>query len=103
MKGRIAIACIALFVAGPALAGADPISQLADQTGLSERKVRMIVGARTAYAEYRYTYDRSLAKFKAGIGEENYQRLISGESITVQGKDGVQVRIASLHGAEPAS
>lgn len=83
MYARIVLAAVAIAMTSPALANDNPVEELASQTGLSERKVKMILGDRTAYAEYPYTYDRSLKQFKAAIGEANYQRLISGQPIVL--------------------
>jgi len=55
------------------------VGDLARLTGLSERNVRMIVGDRTAHADYRCCYERKLKQFKEAVGEENYQRLVNGK------------------------
>lgn len=96
MKARLASIAVAMMVVtAPAWAAENPVRELARETGLSERKVQMILGTRTAFAEYTYTYDRALEKFKAGIGEERYQRLISGERVTLPSGVEVQVRVAA--------
>ncbi|KRD34250.1 hypothetical protein ASE43_10760 [Lysobacter sp. Root983] len=59
------------------------VGTLSQETGLSERKVQMIVGNRTAFAEYTRSYDRSLAQFKRALGNERYQRLMAGQTIQV--------------------
>ncbi|HJW45509.1 MAG TPA: hypothetical protein VJ484_03370 [Lysobacter sp.] len=97
MKAKLASIVVALMAASaPAWAAEDPIGDLSRETGVRERHVRMILGNRTAYAEYRYAYGRALKQFKAGIGEANYQRLMSGQPILLpsNGKE-VQVRVAS--------
>lgn len=83
MNARIVLAAVAIAMTSPAFAYDNPVEELARQSGLSERKVKMILGDRTAYAEYHYTYDRSLEQFKAAIGEANYQRLISGKPVVL--------------------
>jgi len=96
MKAKLASIAIAMMaVTAPAFAADDPVADLARETGLSERKVQMILGTRTAYAEYTYTYDRSLEKFKAGIGEARYQRLMSGERVTLPSGVEVQIQVAA--------
>jgi hypothetical protein len=60
---------------------AETIRAVALQSGLSERKVRMLVGNRSGFAEYRATYQRSQEKLIRAIGQDNYQRLLSGEAI----------------------
>lgn len=84
MNIRLAILAAALMaVAAPALAGDNPCKQLAQQTGLSERKISMILGTRTSFAEYPYTYDRSVAKLRRAIGEGRYDHLMNqGELIS---------------------
>lgn len=102
MNARIAILAAAMIASAsaPALAGnpanhrdasANPITELANFTGLSERTVQMIVGCRTCFAEYRYTYDRSLTTFKRAPGEERYQQLTAGLPVELQDEHGVRV------------
>ncbi|MDG2519113.1 hypothetical protein [Lysobacter soli] len=87
MKAKIAFIALAMAVTAPAWA-ADPVGDLSKITGLSERKVQMIVGNRTAFAEYPYTYDRALEKFVAAIGEDNYDRLMDGEAVALHDAKG---------------
>lgn len=84
MKTKIAGLVIAIAAVAPAYAGSNDIQQLAEYTGLSERKVQMILGNRTSFAEYPYTYQRSVEKFRSALGEENYQRLMNGQSVVLQ-------------------
>jgi hypothetical protein len=97
MKAKLASIVVALMaVSAPAWAAEDQtVGDLSKESGVKERHVRMILGNRTAYAEYRYTYDRALKQFKAGIGEANYQRLMSGQPILLPSGKEVQVRVAS--------
>lgn len=77
---NIRLTCLAaalMAVSAPAFAGDDPCKVLAQETGLSERKVNMILGNRTSYAEYRYTYDRSVAQLRREIGEGRYDQLMN--------------------------
>jgi hypothetical protein len=74
----LAVALVA--VSAPAFAGdssEDPCKILAQETGLTERKVNMILGNRTSFAEYPYTYDRSVAKLRKTIGEGRYDQLMT--------------------------
>ena len=57
------------------------VKELADYTGLSERKVAMVVGARTPYAEYRTSFNRVERQFKRALGEERYNDLMAGRRI----------------------
>lgn len=97
MKTKIAGVVIAIFAITamtPAHAGSKDIEQLAAYTGLSERKVQMILGCHTCYAEYSYTYQRSLAKFQKALGREHYNQLMSGQPIRLD--KGVEVQVAAV-------
>lgn len=83
MKTRTALV-VALLAAPFSAQAGDTIQQLSEHTGLSERKVQMILGNRTSFAEYPYTYQRSVEKFRSALGEENYQRLMNGQSVVLQ-------------------
>lgn len=100
MKTKLALIVLATAFALPAWAGG-PVSDLAEISGLSERKVQMLIGNRTAFAEYRYTYDRSLETLVAAIGTVNYERLLDGERVVIRNTDGrelaVQLRGGKLH------
>jgi len=94
MKAKIAALVVALATVAPAAWAAeeeDPVGDLAQITGLSERKVQMIVGNRSSFAEYPYTYQRSLEKFVDAVGEVRYQMLISGQPIELQDDQGRNV------------
>ena len=67
-------------IAAPALEQVT-VKQLADETGLSENRVRMVVGPRTGYADYRTTFNRSQRQFKNALGEERYNDLMAGRKI----------------------
>ncbi|MFC3550917.1 hypothetical protein ACFOLC_07780 [Lysobacter cavernae] len=88
MKAKIACIALAMAAAAPVWAAEDPVGDLAQITGLSERKVQMILGNRTAFAEYTYTYDRSLKKFVAAVGKDNYRRLLDGEEVAIRDVQG---------------
>lgn len=78
MNIRLALLAASLVaISAPAFAGDDPCRQLARETGLSERKVNMILGNRTSFAEYPYTYERSVAKLRKAIGEGRYDQLMN--------------------------
>lgn len=82
MNARTALFVVAMAAAAPVYANA-VVDTLSQETGLSERKVQMIVGNRTAFAEYTRSYDRSLEQFKRALGDERYQRLMAGQTIQV--------------------
>ena len=91
MKRKFEICLLALaLTTGPALAGSSlQIRDLAAATGLSERQVQMVVGGRTAYAEYRTSYDRVEQRFVKALGEERYRDLMAGREIVLD--NGVRV------------
>jgi heme/copper-type cytochrome/quinol oxidase subunit 2 len=95
MKVRLALLVALMAVAAPTWAAGGSVEELSKQTGVSQRHVRMILGTRTSYAEYPYTYERELKRFKAGIGEGNYRRLMSGQPIVLPNGEKVQIRVAS--------
>lgn len=101
MNTKIALLAAALAAMAPAYAGnsGNPITELANYTGLSERRVQMIVGCRTCHAEYVYTYGRSLEKFKRALGNERYERLMAGFPIELesQGEDPRVIALGSRH------
>ena len=57
------------------------VRQLADETGLSPQRVRMVVGARSGYGEYRVNFDRVQKQFRNALGEERYNDLMAGRRI----------------------
>ncbi|WP_448674533.1 hypothetical protein [Pseudoxanthomonas mexicana] len=83
MNARTALVVALLSAPFSAQAG-DTIRQLSKHTGLSERRVQMILGNRTSFAEYPYTYQRSVEQFRHALGEENYQRLMNGQAVVLQ-------------------
>lgn len=104
MKTKLALIVMAAAFASPAWAGDDPVGDLAEISNLSKRKVQMLIGNRTAFAEYRYTYDRSLERLVSVIGEANYERLMDGEAVVVRDREGrqlaLQLRGGELHYAQ---
>jgi hypothetical protein len=94
MKAKIAALVVALAAVAPsawAQESEDPVGDLAQITGLSERKVQMILGNRTSFAEYPYTYQRSLEKFVDAVGEVRYEMLISGQPVELQDEQGRKI------------
>ena len=57
------------------------VKQLAAETGLTENRVRMVVGPHSGYAEYRVTFNRSQRQFRNALGEERYNDLMAGRRI----------------------
>jgi opacity protein-like surface antigen len=97
MKAKIAGMVIALAAMAPVQAAEnDDVERLAEYSGLTVRKVQMILGARTSFAEYSRTYQRSLEKFRKALGTENYDQLMAGRPIKLDNGIEVQVQVASV-------
>ena len=103
MNARTASLMAAVLAVAPLAAHADDsVAQLARETGLTERNVRMVLGARTPYAEYRVMYSRVERQFKRAVGEHNYDRLMRGESIVIERTRAQEAVAARAAGASPA-
>jgi len=77
MKLRLACLAVALMaVSAPSMAG-DNTKQLAQETGLTERQVQMVLGNRTPFAEYRTSYQASVSKMQAAVGKARYEQMIN--------------------------
>lgn len=77
MKTQITLALILALAAAPyAAAGNSPIEELAAASGLTTRQVQMVIGTRTAYAEYRTSYYRVRAQFIRAVGQQQYDALV---------------------------
>jgi hypothetical protein len=79
MFARIAVVAAALAAVPSAFATDATVADLSRDTGVSERHIRMVVGARTPYPEYRIVFDRVERQLKSALGEEGYQYLLKGE------------------------
>ena len=87
MNARTASLMAAVLAIAPLAAHADDtVAQLSRETGLSERNLRMVLGARTPYAEYRTQFDRVSWTLKRAVGNENYRRLLNGEQVVLERK-----------------
>lgn len=98
MKTKQGLLC-ALMAVAPCLAGATPHSQLSDlaaQTGLSERQVRMVVGGHTAYAEYLTQYDWARRRMISRLGPDRYVDLMAGGTVVLD--NGRHFSLAMLDG-----
>jgi hypothetical protein len=84
---RTLTTCVLLLSTIPGLATAAApvakISALAAATGLSERQVKMVVGAHTAYSEYRTSYDWARRRFVQVLGARRYNELMAGREIVL--------------------
>lgn len=68
MKLRYLFGAAILAAAGGASAQDLDIATLAKQSDLTERQVRMVLGAPTAFSEYRTTYRDSRDKLRRAVG-----------------------------------
>lgn len=92
MYARIAL--LAAVLAVTPLAHADEsVANLARETGLTERNVRMLLGARTPYPEYRIVYSRVDRQFKEAIGDVRYERLTGRQANPPRVEDLGQARV----------
>lgn len=99
------IALTALLAAAPAFATDNPVQLLAKETGLSERRVQMVLGTRSSFAEYVYTYDRTAKKLRTAIGAARYDQLMSnGEFIAASPETKARALLVALETrrAEPS-
>ena len=76
MKARCIVLALAATFSAHAAASEDIIGELADQTGLTARQVKMVVGPRSGHAAYLASYDQVQRKFVASVGQERYQELL---------------------------
>lgn len=82
MKDRSDLVC---FVLGAALASlalpaaAVDVAALAERSGLTERQVRMVLGAPSAYVEYRSSYWRATRQLRAIVGSDRAMRELAEE------------------------
>lgn len=77
MGKRIITGLAALLLAGAASAGGRvDVQSLADQTGLTTRQVRMVLGAHIAFAEYRTSYRPAEYKLRQALGNEQFEALV---------------------------
>lgn len=95
MFARIALLAAALAAMPSARAADESIAGLARETGLSERNVRMVVGARTAFPEYRIVFNRVDRQFKRAVGEDRYQQLTGRKALPDADAADAETRLAN--------
>lgn len=86
MKARITTCVLLLSVVpGIAMAASPPpkVSEIAGATGLTERQVKMVFGAHTAYAEYRTSYEWARHRAISVLGAQRYNELMAGREIVL--------------------
>jgi hypothetical protein len=100
MKTKTLLLC-ALVAMAPGLAGATSHSKLTDlaaQTGLTERQVRMVVGGHTAYAEYLTQYDWARRRMIKTLGPDRYVDLMAGGDIRLDNGQRFSLAMLGLEG-----
>jgi hypothetical protein len=53
------------------------VDEIAAETGLTHRQVAMVLGAPTAYAEYRTNFRRARDQFLRTVGQERYAEYLA--------------------------
>jgi len=79
MKLRMLFAATAAVLCSASLQARElDIGALAQQSGLSERQVRMVLGAPVAYSEYRTSFRDSRDKLRRAVGgRDELERLVA--------------------------
>lgn len=80
MKARYFVLAMATAFSANALASEDIIGGLAEETGLTVRQVKMVVGPRSGHAAYLASYDQVQRRFVATVGQERYRELLVRQS-----------------------
>ena len=93
MKARIIALIVASAFSAAAMAQDNVIEALSQETGLSTRDVKMVVGARTGFAEYQASYDQTKKRFVRALGKPRYKELMAGRRIELLQAD---ARVAQL-------
>ena len=83
MKARFVAFVVAALVSTGAAAQDDVIGALSRETGLSTRDVKMVLGARSGYAEYLASYDQTQKRFVRALGKERYRELLAGRRVAL--------------------
>jgi len=80
MKVKVLAMVVAMLVCGAASAGGSgsiDIPYLAERSGLTERQVRMVLGAKVPFVEYRTSYPRARAALRNVVGSAALDELVS--------------------------
>ena len=83
MKARYFVLALAAAFSANAVAGDDILGSLADESGLTKRQVKMVVGPRSSHAAYLASYDQVKRQFVRNIGEDRYNALLAGREAKV--------------------
>jgi hypothetical protein len=97
MKARYFVLAMATAFSANAVAGEDIIGALSEETGLTVRQVKMVVGPRSGHAAYLASYDQVQRRFVATVGQDRYDELLVGRSAAPAQPD--DARVAHLEEA----
>ena len=100
MKARYLVLALAAAFSANAVAGEDILGALADETGLTKRQVKMVVGPRSSHAAYIASYDQVQRQFVNAVGRSRYEELLTKFQAKQEPQD---ERVASVEVAEPRS
>jgi hypothetical protein len=76
MKIHLSLVLLALTATPALAAGYLTPAELAQETGLTQRQVGMVLGPRTAYPEYLSAYSFARDKFIRAVGKQRYEDLV---------------------------
>src|SRR5688500_8126262 len=75
MKARIIALIVASAFSAAVSAQDNVIEALSQETGLSARDVKMVLGARSGFAEYQASYDQTKKRFVRALGKPRYEEI----------------------------
>ena len=104
MNARYLVLALAAAFSANAVAGEDIIGALADETGLTKRQVKMVVGPRSSHAAYIASFDQVERQFVNAVGRSRYKELLAQRDAAPQATK-EETRIASVDApaVEPGS
>lgn len=81
MKARIIALVVASAFSAAAAAQDNVLEALSQETGLSTRDVKLVLGARSGHAEYLASYDQTKKRFVRALGKPRYIELMAGRRV----------------------
>jgi hypothetical protein len=99
MKARYFVLALAAAFSANAVAGEDIIGALSEETGLTERQVKMVVGARSGHAAYLASYDQVQRRFVRSVGQDRYEALLARQQAEPVGAE--EARLAQVAQEQP--
>ena len=105
-KRILPLGVLMLAACGAAAARGYDVTDLADRTGLTERQVRMVLGAPSVYAEYRTSYWIAEHRVMAAMSDPNYYYEDDDAGVVEErlpvASEGVEVEDAAYEDADTA-